>query len=68
MTRNELLKRLKRYARRNGLRLEVTNDGKGSHQRVHLGNRTSHLQYGEIPPRTLHDILRQLGLRRKDLN
>ena len=70
MTSAELLRRLKKLARRRGEHLFILHErGKGSHTLVRLDGREAvvpHLDR-ELPTGTLHAVLRQLGLSREDL-
>lgn len=71
MTRDELIRRLRRLARSRNLALEVDREhGKGSHWVITLGGRKQVVPQsgrGDIPPGTLGSILRGLGLARRDL-
>ena len=67
MNRNEFLRRARRYARSNGLEYRFDQErGKGSHGTLYLGPFLTRVQHGEIPPRTLRAMLRQLGIHRRD--
>ncbi|PLX36960.1 MAG: hypothetical protein C0605_07780 [Hyphomicrobiales bacterium] len=64
MTREQLIKTLKKEARKAGVRFEIdTKKGKGSHYRVKYGNRVSTIQSGELSPLHVKTIRRQLGLK-----
>jgi mRNA interferase HicA len=70
MSGNELLRRLRRVARRKQLTcLYEGRPGKGGHGRIYLGDRftTVPALTHEIPPGLLTKILRDLGLSRRDL-
>ena len=61
------MKKARRYARKN--RLDFILDpqsGKGSHIKVTVGNRFTHVPNGELAPGTLADMFRQLGIDRKE--
>ena len=71
MTGNELVRRLRRVARREGLEfLYEGRPGKGGHGRVYVGDRFTTIPAltHEIPPGLLAKILRDLGLSRRDLS
>jgi mRNA interferase HicA len=71
MTRDELIRRLRRLARRRGLAFEVDRQrGKGSHWVVQFGNSKQpvpHARGSDIKLGTLHSILRALGVSSRDL-
>ena len=70
MTGNELLRRLRRMARRKRATfLYEGRPGKGGHGRIHFGERFTTIPAltHEIPPGLLTKILRDLGLSRRDL-
>ncbi|TVQ36399.1 MAG: type II toxin-antitoxin system HicA family toxin [Geminicoccaceae bacterium] len=63
MNRDELIRRLRRYARSRGLPLEIdTSRGKGGHAVVRLGDRRSVVPSGQLKRGTLAGIIKQLGL------
>ena len=67
MNGREFIRRAGRYARRNGLEFHLdTRQGKGSHQTVHVGGRHTRVQHGEIAPRTLASMFRDLSIDRID--
>ncbi len=67
MNRREFVQRARRYARHNGLEFDFDPvRGKGSHGTVYVGDRQTTVQHGEIQPRTLHGMLRDLGINRRD--
>ena len=71
MTGNELLRRLRRVAKRQGLALlHEGRPGKGGHDRIYLGDRFTTIPAltHEIAPGLLTKILRDLGLQRRDLS
>jgi mRNA interferase HicA len=71
MTRDELIRRLRRLARARGLAFEVARQrGKGGHWMVRLGERwqpVPQAKGGDLPGGTLRAILRNFGLRLSDL-
>jgi len=70
MNGSELLRKLRRYAKRRGLEIEVVSGhGKGSHVRVYLGTAFCTLKdrKKEIGPGLLRGMCRQLGIDPKDL-
>ena len=70
MRGNELLKRLRRIARERGLQLKLVRErGKGSHATLYLGTRLTILKdrKKEIGPGLLLKLLRDLGLRKSDI-
>lgn len=71
MNGNELLKKLKRFAKehRSALR-QVWHRGKGSHITVYLGERRAVLKdrKKEIGPGLLNAILTQLGIDKSDID
>ena len=70
MTGNELLRGLRRLARRRRLTfLYEGRPGKGGHGRVYIGDRFTTIPAltHEITPGLLTKILRDLGLTRRDL-
>lgn len=71
MTGAELLRKLRRLAKRRGFRLEYeARHGNGSHGQLLLGDRLKTVKdlKKEIGPGLLHDMLRQLGLSKDDLS
>ena len=63
MTREALLRELRKLARKQGKRFEVIEDrGKGSHYRVKLGDRATTIKSGELRPGYVALIKRQLGI------
>lgn len=71
MTRDELIRRLRRIAKKRGLRFEVDREhGKGSHWVIRLGTNMQPVPQassGDLRTGTLRGILRGLGLRPRDL-
>ena len=66
MTDREFLRRLRRYARRRGLAVElVPASGKGSHAGIWLGDRRTFMPRGELRPGTLRSMLRDLDIDKK---
>ncbi len=63
MTAQELIRRLRRMARRRGLPIEIT-PGKGDHLKVKLGHHFTVLpgKRGELRKGTLHAICRDLNI------
>lgn len=67
MNGNELIRRLRKLARKTGQEMTIdTKRGKGSHVRVTLGGRGTTVPI-DVPRGTLRAILRQLGIAEKDL-
>jgi len=67
---NELLKRLRRLARNRKLQLTLVRErGKGSHATLYLGTRFTILKdrKKEIGPGLLVKLLRDLGLKKSDI-
>jgi hypothetical protein len=63
MTREALLRELRKSARSLGLEFAVVvNLGKGSHYRVRLGSRETTIKSGELKPGYVRLIKAQLGL------
>ncbi|GJD65200.1 hypothetical protein MPEAHAMD_5387 [Methylobacterium frigidaeris] len=63
MERKQFLRALKRYCRKNGLRYDWNSDeGKGSHGTVYVGNRKSTVPDADLPRYYINDILSQLGV------
>ena len=69
MSSAELLRLLRRLARRKGIAfLFEAGHGKGSHGRVTVGpKRTTLPRADDLKPGTLHSILKDLGLTERDL-
>jgi mRNA interferase HicA len=71
VTGNELLRRLRRLAKRRGIRFDFdSTGGKGGHGVIWLGNRRTTLRSSrpkEIPEGTLRAMLSQLGVDSRDL-
>jgi hypothetical protein len=67
MNRDQLVRALRRYARKNGLAFDVdTKKGKGSHYWVQVGTEASTIQ-SDLNPGRIERILKQLKVRRGDL-
>jgi hypothetical protein len=63
MNRDDLIRELRKHARKNGLHFAVIpGRGKGSHYRVELGNRWTMVQSGEFTPTMARRIRKQLGV------
>ncbi len=63
MKREQLLKDLRKLARKHGHDLTiVTNRGKGSHIRVTYDGRTTTIKDGELTPGYVRLVKRQLGI------
>lgn len=59
----ELLRRLRRLAKRRGVSCRFSRQrGKGSHGTVNFGDRKTTVKSGEIGEGLLNDMLKQLGL------
>ena len=72
MTRDELIRRLRRLARRRGVAYEVERArGKGGHWIVRFGDAprqpVPQAKGGDLKPGTIGTILRNFGLRADDL-
>lgn len=70
MNGNELLARIRRYARGRGLQVElVARKGKGSHGRLYVGDRFTTIKdrKKEIGPGLFAKVLRDLGIDPNDL-
>ncbi|MXZ47548.1 MAG: type II toxin-antitoxin system HicA family toxin [Chloroflexi bacterium] len=68
MNDRELVRRLRRYARRREVNFEYSSRrGKGSHGRIRLGEYWTTVPRGEIPTGTLAAMLRDLRVDRRDL-
>ncbi len=70
MNGDELFKKLRRYAKVNGLEIRfVSGHGKGSHGCIHLGSRYATIKdrKKEIGPGLLSAMLKQLGLTKQDI-
>lgn len=68
MKAKELIRRLRKYARKNGLGYEEQ-AGRGDHVRIWVGERRSELpgRRGEIKTKTFFAICKQLGIDPEDL-
>ena len=67
----ELIRKLRNLAKERGVRFEYEpRRGKGSHGRLLLGERLTTVKdpKKEISPGLLHDMLKQLGLKKDDLS
>ncbi len=67
MDGTEFVKRAKRHAKKSGkaFRFEPAH-GKGSHGRLHVGDRFTTVKRSEISLGLLNAMLKQLGIDRKD--
>ena len=63
MKRDQFLRELRKAAEERGRPFTVFTDrGKGSHYRVHLGERSSTVESGELTPSYCRLVRKQLGL------
>jgi len=63
MTREALLRELRKWARRKGVHFAVIEDkGKGSHYRVEVGTRATVIKSGELRPGYVALIRKQLQI------
>lgn len=68
MTRDALIRALRRYARKRDIPFEVdTGSGKGSHYRARLAEAVTTIQSGELSPFLVQRICRQLKVDPADL-
>ena len=71
MTRDELIRRLRRIAKRRGVAFDgLASRGKGGHWTVRLGDVSLPIPQAhgrDIATGTLHNILRRFGIARDDL-
>lgn len=66
--RDDLLRRLRQYARVRNLQFELDRrGGKGGHYRLRLGAVVTTVQSGELTPFHVDRICKQLGIDRRDL-
>lgn len=66
MNGREFIRRVRRYARRNGLEFYFDpSKGKGSQGTVYMGERHMQVQHGEIATCTLMSMLRELDIDRR---
>ena len=67
MNGREFVRRVRRYARKNGLDFHFDPArGKGSHGEVYVGNRRTIVQHGEIRKGTMVAMLRRLEIDREE--
>jgi len=67
MNGREFVRRARRFARANGLEWHFDPAwGKGSHGRFFIGERFTTVQHGEIAMKTLANMLRDLGINRRE--
>ena len=63
MTRDALIRQLRKLARKQGKHFQVMPDrGKGAHYRVEFGDRVTTIKSGELRPGYVALIKKQLGL------
>ncbi|WP_018260289.1 hypothetical protein [Methylobacterium sp. WSM2598] len=63
MKRDDLIRDLRRYARKNGLDFEVDKrGGTGSHYKIRVGDKFTILQSGELDPYKVQRICKQLSI------
>ena len=68
MKRDALIRALRKFARKQGLTLEVDKgSGKGSHYRARLGEAVTTIQSGELSPFHVDRICKQLKVNPADL-
>ena len=68
MNRDELLRALRKIARKDGLAVQIAKTkGKGSHAKIFYGERSTICPDGELKTPTLKGVLAQLGLTLDDL-
>ena len=67
MNGREFVRRARRYARKTGqyFFFDPTH-GKGSHGHVYVGDYSTTVKHGEIPPNLFADMLKQLGINRRE--
>ena len=67
MNKEQFIRRVRRYARRNDLDCHFYPAwGKGSHGRLFVGERFTTVQDGELTPPMVSTMLRQLGINRRE--
>lgn len=63
MTREALIRELRKLARDRGVNFEVVTDrGKGSHYQVYFGGNTATVKSGELRPGYVKLVKKQLGI------
>ncbi|AYO85016.1 hypothetical protein [Methylobacterium brachiatum] len=63
MKREDLIRDLRRFARKNGLAFDLLKEkGKGSHYTVRVGDKLTTVQSGELKPLWVKRILKQLEI------
>jgi hypothetical protein len=68
MKRDRLIKRIRRWTRENEVSFEVDEiAGKGSHIRVFVGNKSTIVKHGELPPVYVDLVLKQLGIPKDEI-
>ena len=67
MNGKEFVRRARRYARKNGLDFNLDpSRGRGNHSKLTIGDKSTTVQHGEIAPRTLASMFRQLQINRRE--
>lgn len=67
MNGREFVRRARRYARKTDQYFFFDpTQGKGSHGRVYVGEYSTIVKYGEIPPNLFADMLKQLDINRRE--
>jgi hypothetical protein len=63
MTRDALIRELRKLARKQNVDFRITpTQGKGSHYRVHFGDKFTTVKSGELKPGYVNLIKKQLGI------
>lgn len=66
--RKQLIQLIKNYAHKTGQHFDFNpRRGKGGHGRIQIGGKATTVPDGEMRIGTLHSILQQLGINKKDL-
>ena len=64
----EFVRRIRRHARRTRQEFQLDQaGGKGSHEKLYLGDRRTIVKHGEIPKPLPKSMLKQLGVTEEDL-
>jgi len=67
MKSKEFIKRVKKYAKTNGLDFELNSrQGKGSHSVLKVGSKRTTVKHGEFHKSLLHAMLKQLNIDKKE--
>lgn len=67
MSGKDFIARAAKWARKRGLDWSVVpSRGKGSHKTLYVGERRTIVATGEIPPGTLRNMLKQLGIPKEE--